>query len=237
MLKDQDEFYGWISAIIATIAFGSFVVPMKGEAATRVDVDPLVFQSYKSFMCFFLSWFLVLFGIKPTFTPWGIVSAAFWVPGSTAGIYAVRRAGLAVSVAIWSTAIVVVSFVWGVIIFHEGVRTVSGAVGAALVLCIGLWGISFFSAPAKVGHHHPQVESSDNKESSHGRISMGKEDANYGALDLENTNSDDSKSLSVGETKVEFMGVHVMQYHLGILMAFVNGFLAATIMVPLHYAG
>jgi len=50
---------GYLAAIIAAISFGSYGVPMKGEASTSVDVDPLVFQV--SFVCFqeMLSKFLV----------------------------------------------------------------------------------------------------------------------------------------------------------------------------------
>ena len=43
---------GLIAALLAAISFGSYGVPMKGEAATRVHVDPLVFQTYKAFTVF-----------------------------------------------------------------------------------------------------------------------------------------------------------------------------------------
>ena len=50
---DQHEFkLGLIASLLAAICFGSYGVPMKGEAATRVDVDPLVFQTYKAFTVF-----------------------------------------------------------------------------------------------------------------------------------------------------------------------------------------
>ena len=46
---DTGEVVGLAAAFIAALSFGSYGVPMKGEAATRVDVDPLGFQSYKAF--------------------------------------------------------------------------------------------------------------------------------------------------------------------------------------------
>jgi hypothetical protein len=49
---DSDELTGIIASFLAAISFGSYGVPMKGEAATRVDVDPLVFQSYKAVTVF-----------------------------------------------------------------------------------------------------------------------------------------------------------------------------------------
>jgi len=95
-------------------------------------------------MVFVTSWLLVLFGvIRPSFTAWGIVSAIFWVPGGTAGIYAVRRAGLAISVGIWSSVIVFTSFIWGIFIFHESVKGVLRAAFAAAALVCGIWGVTF----------------------------------------------------------------------------------------------
>jgi hypothetical protein len=33
--------YGYAASIVACVAFGSFAVPIKSEAARRIDVDPL----------------------------------------------------------------------------------------------------------------------------------------------------------------------------------------------------
>jgi hypothetical protein len=49
---DSDELTGLIASFLAAVSFGSYGVPMKGEAATRVDVDPLVFQTYKAVTVF-----------------------------------------------------------------------------------------------------------------------------------------------------------------------------------------
>ena len=57
-----DQLYGWLAAVVATLGFGSFAVPIKSEAADSVDVDPLVMQSYKSGMCFLTSWLVLLMG-------------------------------------------------------------------------------------------------------------------------------------------------------------------------------
>jgi len=206
-MLSTDEIVGLSSAFLAALSFGSYGVPMKGEAATRVDVDPLVFQSYKAFTVLLTSTLLILinnvfaddydrdgksydninYHDNPSrywefqkwtfedFTPWAFVSAMMWVPGGTAGVYAIRRAGLgaimvffffkevrmplanhlylfrqsnpAISVGIWSCVIVMLSFVWGVLIFHEKQRGgVIGGVWAMVVLCGGLYGIAYFSS-------------------------------------------------------------------------------------------
>jgi len=73
---------GWAAAFCAMLAFGSFGVPIKSEAARSVDIDPLVFQSYKTAVCFATSWLILLVPEQEfVFSPWGIVSGLFWVPG------------------------------------------------------------------------------------------------------------------------------------------------------------
>ena len=158
-------------------------------------------------------------------------------------MYAVRRSGLAVSVGIWSCVIVIVSFIWGVLIFGEeqkngwlgGIRTVS-------VLCIGLCGIAYFSS-----------SETDRKKQTVGSPN----EAAYETTPLTSTNRDDEEQV-----KLDFEGfphsgrpshshetihlhlppfvhkktIHIPKYHLGLFFAFLNGLLAATIMIPLHYA-
>ena len=81
MTASCGEACGWAAAVCSMLAFGTFGVPIKSEAARSVDIDPLVFQSYKTFMCFATSWLVVLAGEEFSFSPWGIVSGFFWVPG------------------------------------------------------------------------------------------------------------------------------------------------------------
>ena len=108
----SNEALGWMAAIASMLAFGSFGAPIKSEAANSVDIDPLVFQSYKSFMCFATSWIVLLAGVPFTYTPWGIVSCIFWVPGGVATVFAIRNAGLAIAIGIGSSSIVGKTVVW-----------------------------------------------------------------------------------------------------------------------------
>ena len=263
-MEHSKEWIGLLAAFVAALSFGSYSVPMKGEAATKVDVDPLVFQSYKSFMVFAMSWFVLILDTKPSFTWWGLVSASFWVPAGTAGIYAVRRAGLAVSVGIWSSVIVFISFLWGICIFGEKVSSISGTIGAASLLCIGLWGIAYFSSPSHekgrskaIRQHYveemgPFVQEdieADPLTTSDTKTDYGATSANDdAAVELEPLTDDGYVKLDLehyphsgkppwSEKEVDLIIIHDTQYHLGLAMAALNGFLAASIMVPLHYAG
>ena len=51
MVSDPNYVLGWFAAFVGMLGFGSFAVPIKGDAANSVDIDPLVMQSYKSLMC------------------------------------------------------------------------------------------------------------------------------------------------------------------------------------------
>lgn len=258
----NDELIGLTAAFCAALSFGSYGVPMKGEAATRVDVDPLVFQSYKAFTVFLTSSILIYCNniladeddtfrkwSLSDFTSWAFLSAILWVPGGTAGVYAVRRAGLAISVGIWSCVIVIISYIWGVLIFGE--KQKSGALGGVKtvsVLCIGLCGIAYFSSnepesKKKVNNSLNEVVDEatplSSKESGGDATTEGED---VESLDLESfphcgisPHSHQTLHLHLPPL-ISKRTIHIPKYHLGLFFAFLNGLLAATIMIPLHYA-
>mmetsp|Transcript_5127 Transcript_5127/g.6970 ORF Transcript_5127/g.6970 Transcript_5127/m.6970 type:complete len:252 (+) Transcript_5127:22-777(+) len=235
---------GWLAAIVSIVSFGSFGVPMKNEASTSVDVDPLVFQSYKTVMCFLSSFLVILFGIKPSFTPWGLVSGLFWVPAGTAGIYAVRRAGLAISVGIWSSVIVIMSFFWGIFVFHERVRSLLGACSAAAVLIVGLFGMSIFSHAEENSEIVSRTLSADSSSDSDGLSSLSGDQKlllvednlpkyeKYGTVSYNMNLSEQISQRRIFQ--IGFLRISV--YQMGILGAIFNGLWAGTMMVPLHFA-
>lgn len=81
-----------MAAFVAALTYGSFGVPIK--ATKDVDVHPLVFQSYKTFVMFVTCWGVKLLGVDIGFTNWGLLSGFLWVVGGTGGIYGIRNAGM-----------------------------------------------------------------------------------------------------------------------------------------------
>lgn len=162
------EACGWFAAVSAALAWGSFGVPIK--SISKVSVDPLVMQTFKVTVCFLTSWLIIPMGEDFSFTPWGIASGIFWVPGATAGIYGIRQAGLAIAVGTWSPLVVMVSVCWGIGVFHERVRSVPGAIGAVLLMSAGLSGMSVYShsspppPSAKSAHEDGDTEAADSDE-------------------------------------------------------------------------
>ena len=90
------DWCGAVFAFVAAVSYGSYGVPIKNTK--HIDVDPFVFQSYKTFVMFATCWLVIFLHESIAFTPWGVLGGAMWVLGGTGGIYAIRWAGLAIAV-------------------------------------------------------------------------------------------------------------------------------------------
>lgn len=170
-LEGCSDACGWMAAVICVLSFGSFGVPLRGTA--KVDMHPLVMQSYKTIVCFLTCWLVLLLGEDLRWSDWGIASGLFWVPGATCGVYGIQNAGLAVAVGTWSSIIVLTSFFFGVFVFHERVRHLYMACLAFVCLILGLVGMSKYSAqtttpqqstPTATNTHLSTVYSSDDSQ-------------------------------------------------------------------------
>ena len=182
--------------------------------------------------------------LSSDFTPWSFVSAVLWVPGGTAGIYAIRRAGLAISVGIWSCVIVILSFIWGVL-FGEKQKSFIGAISSVIVLCLGLCGIAYFSSielntTEKKGE---MIRNNKNDNTTTTNIAAREDtpliqkEGNNDDIILDLEHFPHSGVNPHSHQTMDLPHLHsTSKYHIGLFMAVVNGVLAATIMLPLHYA-
>ena len=146
---------GWTAAIVALLAYGTYGVPIK-ETHKIPDLNPLVFQSYKSVVMFAMAPMVVMLGVPLRFTPWGILSGLLWVLGGTGGVVAVRYAGMATAVGTWASVMIFVNFIWGILVFEEPVANMYDTTAAFVLLTIGLIGMSKHSAPTR--SHASRVE-------------------------------------------------------------------------------
>jgi hypothetical protein len=164
-----DDSCGWTAAVVAALAYGSFGVPIKETTRLQrpLQVHPLVLQSYKTLTMFVLSWLVLpLLGVVPSFTPWGVLSGTLWVLGGTAGIYAIRKAGMAIAVGTWASIMIAVNFVWGILVFREPVHDMAGVALAFLLLAVGLVGMSYFAAPSASRENEEEDEEEGSSSSS-----------------------------------------------------------------------
>lgn len=132
----------WLAVAGAWFAFGSFAVPMKWKSVVDAEVNPLVYQCYKTFWTFVTS-HLVLFFQPYEFTWWGILSGFSWVPAGVAAVIAVQNVGIAYGQAIWQVTIIMTSCVWGFAIFRdEEVKSWWGTGAALACLVVGVVGMT-----------------------------------------------------------------------------------------------
>ena len=255
---------GWIAVLIAVIGFGSYAVPIKDEAANSVDVDPLVMQSYKSFMCFVASWFVLFInGQELSFTYWGIVSGLFWVPAGTLYIYAVKNCGIATTQGIVSSSIVTVSFIWGHFIFHEPVQSQLAAYIAVLIIMTGLIGMSYFSSSSSILRDETLVVSStpniegenetsdcdlhrnDNVDSTHSFLNEKESDeiSHVGQIPISQQLSSEGRKRKVSDTydddTTDYGLLPRRKYshrNLGRVSALMCGVWGGSCMIPMHYS-
>ncbi|CAB9497004.1 expressed unknown protein [Seminavis robusta] len=147
MIVLEGAYKGWAAAMCAVMCSGSFGVPIKSETCRRLNIDPLVFQTYKTVMFVLFSFaFSILSGLPIHFSPWGIVSGLFWVPGGTAVIVAINLLGLAVGIAVSNSLIALVSFIWGIFIFGESIHSRSIACLAVFMMILGFTSMSHFAS-------------------------------------------------------------------------------------------
>jgi len=201
----------WACGLIAAIFFGSFGVPIKLSA--KVSADPLVMQTYKVLSGFMTCWLIIPLGGEIKFTPLGIISGMFWIPGGMAGIYGIQNAGLAVSVGTWSSFIVITSFCWGILVFGEKLKSVPSTMCGMMLLIIGLVGMSTNSAPKEKIDEDLDVDLIEKQTKQH----------------VNNIYSSDKIELFNGR-------ISTTRRKLGIAGAVVNGTWGSCKYVPMHYA-
>lgn len=157
-----DFWFGIAAICISILAFGSFGVPIKSGGVLQANVDPLVYQSWKSLWVVLTSWIVLLY--KPfTFTPFGIVSGLFWVPAGVAAVLSIQNSGLAAGQGVFSALIVLTSFFWGLIVFREPMWSLPLTLLGIALLVAGVVGMTVFSkSPAAVAKH-TSVQEGDQK--------------------------------------------------------------------------
>jgi glucose uptake protein GlcU len=200
------EVCGWLAAFVSIIAFGSFGVPIKSDAARSCDIDPLVMQTYKTTVCFVSSW-VVLLWVDFEYTTLGILSAIFWVPGGVATVFAIKNAGLAVAIGIGASCIVLVSYFWGIFVFGEHVHSKLQASFAVMCMMTGLAGMAYYSSPSIRNNDRLDDENNDG-------IVLTTTTRSYQEVHVEDPSnidqSDDEGSSSIFRDEVSSEGVVVV---------------------------
>jgi hypothetical protein len=188
----------------------------------------------------------------------------FWVPGAACGIYGIRNAGIAVAVGTWSSIQVVVSCVFGIIVFQEKFKNTQQTLLAICILMLGLIGMSRYSESPKPAEYQvvstqetnidTAMEGLNNKPKRKSSKERSKADEVVAAdveplklslspMEMETGKFDDASAPLIDDKNrdndriVLFSGRMVLtRRQMGILGAVVNGAWGGLNLIPLHYA-
>lgn len=221
MTINTENLYGYLSVIGANIFFGSFGVPIKSESITRLNVDPVVFQTYKTIAVFVTSWLILTYN-EFYFTWWGFVGASMWVPNGCLTVIIIRYVGLGTGQGIWSGLTVWVSFIWGATALNEEVNSLPLSLLALLTLVAGIVGVAFISDVKK---NKPEPTEKGN--------------------DVKDNEKDEYKVIEINKSEKDEIIIPVhpgvdntsrRKFVIGIILAVYVGFSNGSLLVPLSYA-
>eukprot|EP00123_Amoebidium_parasiticum_P010261 comp19990_c0_seq1/m.24444 comp19990_c0_seq1/g.24444 ORF comp19990_c0_seq1/g.24444 comp19990_c0_seq1/m.24444 type:complete len:397 (-) comp19990_c0_seq1:363-1553(-) len=132
-----DSVLGWVAVAGSIHCFGAYGVYMKALSVRCPHYDFVIFQLFLSFGTAFMCALVALY--KPVyFSLWGIAGAALWVATQIMAMIAVKHTGYAMSPAVWGGVTIIVSFLWGVIAFHQHPKSLIGSVLGIAVLTAGV---------------------------------------------------------------------------------------------------
>ena len=187
-------------------------------------------------MCFLTSWLVLWWGIDFHVSPYGLISGLLMVPGGTAGYFGVRNAGLAISQGIWSALKVLVAFGWGLFMFREPVRSVTGTAGAIACMLVGLLGMSYFASAGAVDEMLQEEE--EESSTAYSPLLDADRVRSYSDGSLvhleEEINHEDSPTTAVDMTPNHVYGLSWRSW--GILGACIDGLYGGSVLVPMHFA-
>ncbi|CAM6095212.1 unnamed protein product [Calypogeia fissa] len=215
----MSEVAGTIAAVSAALFFGSYAVPLKFPSVLAAKVDPIVYQTYKSFACFSTSW-LVLLIVPLKFTWWGMLGATLWCSTGIVAIMAVRWAGIGVAQSLWSGISIFVSYIWGAYIFAEPIENPALSIMALGVMAMGMTGIGM----AASGKFSSKVPSSK------------REDEDFVDLLPKDSEGKTIPSRSVRDEKGHLKYNKDSKFVPGVICAAVVGVSNGSFLIPLKYA-
>ncbi len=129
------ELLGILFALIAALAWGSSLVPLKLAG----KVDDIQFSTFIAFGIFLSTLIAMPFlNFSSAFSFYGFISGVMWVLGNLLTIISIRLIGLSKVAPIVGAAIILVSFLWGIFFFNEQLTSTILALIGIILLILGL---------------------------------------------------------------------------------------------------
>lgn len=237
-----------LMTICGIIASGSFGAPLKSHTVNMYSPDPFVLQTYKTGMCFITSWVVILLGERLEFSPFGLISGLLWVTGGVCGIFGITNSGLALSVGTWSCVTVLISFLWGVVVFGEKLNSIPFTLLGIVLLLAGFLGMTFCSSREfkDDDDEEPILETSVPANSSTlldidndltERLLDGEDPCNSSEREHNARGHEESGYCSNTDEGIFWIcGTRLSRRQVGVLGAVMDGLLGGSNLVPMHYS-
>jgi len=129
----------------------------------------MVLQIYMNLAIFASSWLVIVPPNRPNFDfdPLALISSSLWVTSNILYIFALKNIGAGAAQGISSFTTILVSFLWGILVFDESIGTMSFAVLGIICLAAGIAGMTisgsdmlekFFAEEEEPQHQDAEVE-------------------------------------------------------------------------------
>ena len=205
-------------AFASAVANGSFIAPYKHPQLN--NVTPLVFQFYCACGVMLSSFLLIPFfpfnghiqdddnvGTSFAFSGLGFLAGIIFVCAVALSFSAVELIGIALAQALWSGTAIVISYLWGVVIFGDTPSNIALSATGILILVLGVIIIAYSERISDLifvnNEESPLLEK----------------------LDIENTKSGDEDGVEFNHTR----------YRNGVVFALLVGVFGGSILAPLNY--
>lgn len=101
----------------------------------------MIVQTYMSTSVFITSWIVLTYN-SFHFSYFGIIGAVLWVPASLCSVNAIKYLGLGIAQGIWAGLIILVSFLWGAVVFRDPVKSLWLSILGLVLIGFGIVGIA-----------------------------------------------------------------------------------------------
>lgn len=146
---------GYVAAGLSAIFNGSFTSPYKMKSVADLNLHPILFTQYVS-IGVFLSSLLIIpalkyndkiedddeIGTSFSLSYLGIIAGCLLVIALGASFLAIEKIGVALAQGVFGGTAILVSYIWGVIIFQEKVNNIGLSVIGIILLILGVIGIA-----------------------------------------------------------------------------------------------
>lgn len=146
---------GYVAAGLSALFNGSFTSPYKMKSVADLNLHPILFTQYVSIGVFLSSLLIIPFlsyndkvedddevGTKFSMSYLGIIAGFLLVIALGCSFLAIEKIGVALSQGVFGGTAILVSYIWGSVIFGETPSNIGLSIGGVILLLIGVVGIA-----------------------------------------------------------------------------------------------